>query len=69
VLLALPDFLVKETWYVALTQEIGKCIAGIHGVDHENCCWQLISGTMHILNLIAFGIKEAIAEDYRPTIL
>jgi hypothetical protein len=40
-----------------------KRIAGIHGVGHENCCWQRISGNLHVLNLIAFGIKEAVAKD------
>ncbi len=65
VLLALPELLVvEETWYVTLTQEIGKRIAGIHGVDHKNCCWQRIFGNLHVLNLIAVGIREAIAEDY-----
>jgi hypothetical protein len=69
VLLALPELLVEETWYVTLTQEIEKCIAGIHGVDHKNCCWQRIFDNLHVLNLIAVGIKEAIAEDYWPSIL
>jgi hypothetical protein len=64
VLLALLELLVEETWYVTLTQEIGKRIAGIYGVDHKNCCWQRIFGNLHVLNLIAVGIKEAIAEDY-----
>jgi hypothetical protein len=34
VLLALPELMVEETWYVTLTltQEIGKRIAGIHSV-------------------------------------
>jgi hypothetical protein len=55
--------------YVTLTQEIGKRIAGIHGVGHKNRCWQRIFGNLHVLNLIAFGIKKTVTEDYRPSIL
>ncbi len=38
--------------------------ASDHGVNHEHRRRQRISSHLHILNLIAFKIKEAINMDY-----
>ena len=61
--------LIKEPRNVASSQKIRQLRTSVHGVNHEHRCRQRISSHLDVLNLIAFGIKEAINVDYGSSVL
>ncbi len=63
------ELLIEESRNVASTQKLRQLDASVHSVDHEYRCRQRISSHLHVLNLIALGIKETVTKDYGSPIL